>query len=257
MKTRHAINHFPGREQRALFQIKNAIVSRYHPLLIYYVSSSNALHASRSCFQNFKNHQRWFFNCDLLIIMPDGTELPDHAARELESISKEYSRIRLIVHPMSYVIQQMQAYSLFFQWIRHRGIILFERDDAGKRLPEPVENMKQYRQQADQFFKNYPDYRPYTQTRLSPLPGIDSSVKDNVINGKTGNAEQLTQNMIRFLDHHDPGEIRAYIRTVLLGYLQAVDGNFPPDFDEVLLGMKSLADIFDQHKQEFNPTGIR
>lgn len=252
MKTRHAINHFSGREQRALSQIKNVIVSRYYPLLIYYVSSSNALHASRSCFQNFKNHQRWFFNCDLLIIMPDGTDLPDHAARELESISKEYSRIRLIAHPMSYVIQQMQTYSLFFQWIRHRGIILFERDDAAKRLPEPVENMKQYRQQADQFFKNYPDYRQYTQIRLSPLPGKSNPIKGHECNEAISNTEQLTENMLRFLDHHDPREIRACIRTVLLGYLQAIDGNFPPDFDEVLLGMKSLADIFDLHKQEFN-----
>jgi len=256
MKTRHAINHFPGREQRALSQIKNVIVSRYHPLLIYYISSSNSLHTSRSCFQNFKNHQRWFFNCDLLVIMPDGATLPESAAQELESLSKEYSRIRLITHPLSYVIQQMQAYSLFFQWIRHRGIILFERDGVGKILPEPVENMKQYRCQAEQFFKECPDYHHYKHTQLLPLPGKTNTITADTPIESTKHTQQFTENLIRFLNHHDPQDIKGYIRTVLLGYLQAIDGNFPPDFDEVLLGMKSLADIFDQHKQHFNSTGI-
>jgi len=250
MKTHHAINHFSGREQIALNAIKNALISRYHPLLIYYISSSNALHASRSCFDNYKVHQRWFYNCDLLVVMPDGLDLPENASEELESISKEYSRIQIFAHPISYIIQQMQTYSLFFQWVRHRGIILFERDNASKSLPEPIANMKQYRQQAERFFKEFPDYRPYGQTRLSPLPSQKYSGMRKEINQSMPDGEGISDKMMELLQRHSPEVLRNQIRTVIMGYIKSVDGNLPPDFEEVLWSMKSLAQVFNPTRQK-------
>ena len=84
-------------------------------------------------------------------MLPNGASLPENAAEELKNTSNDYEHIHLIVHPFDFVAKHLQEYSLFFCWIQRRAIALYERDRSIEKLPEPVENMKQYEGQVHQY----------------------------------------------------------------------------------------------------------
>lgn len=178
MKHHTSISHFTGREQQALSRLKNKIVAGCQPLIIYLIGSKSSHHLVRNCFDHPRKEDRWHFSCELLLVLPKGASLPENAAEALKNSGSEGEHIRLLAHPFDLVAQKLQEHSLFFCWIQRRAIVLYERDHATEKLPEPVQNMKQYEQQVHRFFADHPHYENYMDLKLSPLPNGASKKKE-------------------------------------------------------------------------------
>lgn len=169
-KVHHSIGHCNSREQEALIKLKNAIVSLYKPLLVYCLGSSSFVHTSRNSFSRCRCSTQWSFSCDLLIVLPPAADIPLSAVRELKQVCDAYECIHLIEHDWDFMVQQLQAYSLFFCWLQHHATLLYEKDNASLKLPQPLNSIKQYALQAEQYYAHHPQYELHTEPRLSPLP---------------------------------------------------------------------------------------
>lgn len=246
MKNHASISHFSGREQHALLRLKNKIVELYRPLIIYLIGCNSSQYLIRHCFDNPRNDNQWCISCDLLLILPIGESLPENTAEELKSISKDYGHIHLIAHPFDFVEKQLQAHSLFFCWVQRRAIILYERDNAVEKLPEPVQNMKQYEKQVHQFFANNPNYENYLEAKLSPLP----SISHNLTNEKSAVSQKSIESFKSFLKNHHPKTVNRNIRTILLEYIRLDETGYPINFKQILYEFMELMEIFDVAEDE-------
>lgn len=169
-KTKYAISHCNRKEQEALIKLKNNIVSLYRPQLVYCLGTSSVARTSRNCFSRRSNSTGWLFSCDLLIILPTGTQVSEATTRNMEQVCEAYEDIRLLVHNWDYVVGQLQIYSLFFCWLQQKAILLYEKDNASSMLPVLFTNIRQYALQAEQYYADNPEYEQYTEPKLSPLP---------------------------------------------------------------------------------------
>jgi hypothetical protein len=170
MKTHRSIKHLAGREQKTLLGIKNKLVALCKPMLIYYLGSNQSVHVTRNCFTKPSYEEQGFFACDLLIVLSDEGLLPGNAEQVIKNSVPECEAVHLIVHPINFVVQQLQDHSLFFCWVQHHAILLHEQDHASELLPEPVISLKLYERQAMEFYNDNPDYANYDRVCLSPLP---------------------------------------------------------------------------------------
>ena len=169
-KVHHSISHCNSREQEALIRLKNTIVALYKPLLIYCLGTGSSLHTTRNCFGLRRSSTLWSFSCDLLIVLPANADIPVAAIRELKQVCDTYEHIHLIEHDWDFVVQQLQTYSLFFCWLQYHATLLYEQDNASLKLPQPLNSIKQYALQAEQYYAHNPQYEQHTELRLSPLP---------------------------------------------------------------------------------------
>ncbi|HTN45589.1 MAG TPA: hypothetical protein VL098_04525 [Flavipsychrobacter sp.] len=170
MKTHRSIRHLTGREQKVLLAIKNQLIALCEPVLIYYLGSNQSVHVTRSCFTKPSYEEQGFFACDLLVVLADEDMLPGNAEQIIKTSVPECEAIHLITHPMNFVVEQLQAYSLFFCWVQRHAILLHEQDHASELLPEPVVSLKSYERQATEFYNDNPGYANYDRVYLSPLP---------------------------------------------------------------------------------------
>ncbi len=253
MKTRHSISHFPGREQQAIFRLKNQIVELYNPLIIYYIGSDYSGQSARNCFTDYKDKHQGRFSCDLLVIMPDKTLIPEHAAMELENLDTVFGRIHLITHTLDFYLRQLQAYSLFFCWVQYRAIVLYEWENAAKKLPDPVDSIKQYQHQVKQFFTDNPDYDNYTQVRLSPLPENTVPIQEKPAISKQRLSNRLENNMAKFLKEHEPEMVSLHIRNLILEYIHGSGNKYlSAEFKNTLQELQGLIEFFDLAGKDIN-----
>lgn len=260
MKKHQSISYFTGREQQALLRLKNRIVKLYKPLIIYFVGCNSTNYWVRNYLAHPRSKEQWHFCCDLLLVMPDGSSLPENAELEIKSLSNEYGHIRLLTHPFHFVEQQIKEHSLFFCWIQRRAVILYESDNAVDKLPEPVANMKRYEKQVYQFFLDNPNYNNYTEIKLSPLPKISNVTKKTAEKEKEKEEEEseyalsdeLQCRMARFLHEHGAKAANVRIREALLEYVVAVtEVGIPNKFNETIWDFEELMQFFDMAEKEF------
>lgn len=254
MKKYQSISHLTGREQQALLRLKK-IVQLYKPLIIYFIGCRSSTHLVRNYLAHPRNENHWHFYCDLLLIMPDESSLPENAVEELKSLSKEYDNIRIFTHPFHYVAQQIKEYSLFFCWMQRRAVILFERDNAIDKLPEPLHNMKRYEKQVYQFFLNNRDYKHYADVKLSPLPIKSTTRKNPAEETEYKLSAALQYRMARFLHEYGAKAANVCIREVLLEYVVAItEVGIPNKFKDTIWNFEELMRFFDMAGKELIPS---
>lgn len=181
------------------------------------------------------------------MVLSDGTVLPENATEELKSLSKDYNRIRLFAHSFDFVGAQLKQYSLFFCWVQRRAIVLYEKDNACHKLPEPVQNMKQYEKQAHRFFANHPDCENYVEERLSPLPQKPVAKEELVeVFDLPKLSEKLQAKLAEFLEYHDPRSTSFRLRKAMIEYVASVsEVGSPKDFKDTLWDFEDLMEFFD------------
>lgn len=252
MKHKQSISHYSGREQQALLRLKNKIVELHKPLIIYLIGCKSSHLVTRNCFANPRNDNQWRFCCDLLLVLSDGTILPESATDELKSFSEDYNRIRLFAHSFDFVEAQIKQYSLFFCWLQRRAIVLYETDNSCQKLPEPVQNMKQYEKQAHEFFAHHPDYENYLEERLSPLPQkpVAEEEQDEIF--KPPKLSMMLQNeMARFLYEHGARGTNFRMRQAMIEYVSGVtQTGIPNEFYNILWDFEGLMEFFDLAEEE-------
>ena len=121
MKKHHSINHFTGREQQALLQLKNKIVTLYKPLIVYLIGCRSSSQLNRNCMATTRTEERWTYSCDVLVVLPEGASLPENAVQELKSLDKMYGNIQLMAHAVDFVVTQLKEVMDSKQNPRQRG----------------------------------------------------------------------------------------------------------------------------------------
>lgn len=167
MKAQDYISQLNGREQNAFHCIKKLVAARLQPLIIYCYSCETVVHTRRHCFMTKRINETRQFTCDLLLIIPDECVIEDALKTEVQEIISHLGRVNMIIHPLNFVIQQLNAGNLFFNWIRKNGILLFEKNATTQLLPAPVG--KEFRQQAEQFYLRDPKMTNYLQEKLQMI----------------------------------------------------------------------------------------
>ena len=167
MKLTNYISQLNGKEQNALFCIKKLIAARIQPLVIYCYGCEAIVQTKRSAFitKQFKENRQ--FTCDLFIITPDETIIDEAMKTELQEMVAHFGKLNLIIHPLGFIIQQMNESNLFFNWVCQFGMLLFEKNAAAQLLPSKIG--KEYKQQAERFYANDPQMANYLQERLKPI----------------------------------------------------------------------------------------
>ncbi|MFT3904665.1 MAG: hypothetical protein QM727_15945 [Niabella sp.] len=228
MKQHLSISHFTGREKHALLKLKNKIVALYNPRIIYLVSIISSTKLARNCFDNPRNKRHWSFSCSLVLILKENLYLPENAVKTLLNSDKDCRHIHLVAHPFDFVEKQLNEHSLFFCWIQSRAILLYDKDNSCRKLPEPIENMKKYEKEVHQFFSDNPNYEHYKDIKLSPLPvrlsRQSQSSKDLL------NREPWFESFKSYLEYHHPKRVNKNIRAVLLDYIRTSQAGYPINF---------------------------
>lgn len=249
MKNHTSISHFASSERQALLRLKNKIVVLYKPLIIYLIACNSTTRITRNYLAYPKNDSQWTCSFDLLLVLPEGVSLPENAAHDLKSIHKDYEHIHLIAHPFDFVRKQLQECSLFFCWVQRSAIVLYEREHSCEKLPEPVQNIKQYAKQVNQFLTDNPDYENYADTKLSPLPlkPLAQSLRNPV------RSKVLIDSFKSYLENHPPKTVNRNIRDVLLEYIRTVQSGYPVNLKEILGDFTALMELLDLAEDECIP----
>ncbi|MGJ7033725.1 hypothetical protein [Niabella hirudinis] len=177
MKTQDYMSQLNGREQNAFYCIKKLVAARLQPLIIYCYGCETVVHTRRHCFMTKRINEARQFTCDLLLITPDECVIEDALKTEVQEITSHLGRVNMIIHPLNFVIQQLNTENLFFNWVRRNGTLLFEKNATTQLLPVPVG--KQYRQQAEQFYLRDPKMTNYLQEKLQPVIATQQLKKAN------------------------------------------------------------------------------
>ena len=73
----------------------------------------------------------------------------------------------MVIHPLGFVLRQMNEGNLFFSWVHKNGMLLYDRNNSAQLLPAPVPG--EYRQQAEAFYTNNPEMNNYLAVKLQPI----------------------------------------------------------------------------------------
>lgn len=252
MKNKISIAHFNGREQQALLRLKNKIVAAYQPLIIYLIACNQYTRQARHSLYKPRNCKEWLFSCDLLLVQREGMSLPEDAEQELKTLSQEYDHIRLMAYPFDFVAKKLTGYSLFFCWLQCRAIILYESENASQKLPAPVQNMKQYEQQAHRFFASDDNYENQMDETLSPLPQKNTAPLQQEPCGNTRLNAELQNKMAEFLKDHGAKATGIRLRQAMIEYTRSLATvGIPNEFKNILWDFEELMEFFDLAETEF------
>ena len=172
MKMTNYISQLNGKEQNAIFCIKKLIATRIQPQIIYCYCCETIIHTKRSAFigKQFQEERR--FTCDLLIITIDEAAIDDTMKSEIQEIIVHFGKVNMIIHPLGFVLKQMNDRNLFFSWVCKNGILLYERNAATQLLPPAISN--EYKQQADLFYVTDPQMANYLHEKLQLVTSTQS-----------------------------------------------------------------------------------
>jgi hypothetical protein len=177
MKMSNYISQLNGKEQNAIFCIKKLIAARIQPLIIYCFGCETIVHTKRSAFLTKQFREERSFTCDLLIITPDEAVIDGAMKTEIKEIVAHFGKVNMIVHPLGFVIKQMNEGNLFFSWVHKNGILLLERNAVTQLLPTAIS--REFKQQAERFYLNDPQMIGYLQERLQPIVKLEAQKKNN------------------------------------------------------------------------------
>lgn len=170
MSHKKSIAHFQGREQQLLFKIKNSLVDQLQPLIIYVIGCQITTSSKRNCFLRPQRTDTWQFSCDLFLVLPEGKQLPEHIVADIKCLSPDLAEVRVLHATLDLMQQQIKEQSLFFNWLRRNGIVIYEKDNELQQLPPRLPKHIAYEQQATQYYLANPNYEHHIETKLVPLP---------------------------------------------------------------------------------------
>ncbi len=182
MNHKKSIAHFQGREQQLLFRIKNVLVDQVQPLIIYLLGCQIMSNSKRNCFLQPQRTDTWQFSCDLLLILPEGKDMPADMAANLICCSPDLADVRLMSYSLAFMQQQIKDRFLFFNWVRRSGIVLYEKGEVLGQLPPRLPKHNAYAHQAARYYLAHPDYAHHLDEKLAALPAKpDPEASDTII----------------------------------------------------------------------------
>ena len=161
------ISQLNGKEQNAVHCIKKLIANQLNALIIYCFGCETNISIKRTAFikKQFKEDRQ--FACDLLIITPDAIVVDEEKRAEIKEMIAHFGTVNMVIHPLGFVLRQMNEGNLFFSWVHKNGMLLYDRNNSAQLLPAPVPG--EYRQQAEAFYTNNPEMNNYLAVKLQPI----------------------------------------------------------------------------------------
>jgi hypothetical protein len=161
------IGHLNGKEQNAVYCIRKLIANQLNALIIYCFGCKTNISIQRSAFTKTHFKEERQFTCDLLIITPDATVVDEEKRAEIQEMIAHFGTVNMVIHPLGFVLRQMNEGNLFFSWVHKEGMLLLDRNNSTQLLPTPVESV--YRPQATQFYTDNPGMNNYLEVKFEPI----------------------------------------------------------------------------------------
>lgn len=167
MKMTNYISQLNGKEQNAIYCIKKLITNQLNALIIYCFGCKTNISIQRSAFTKTHFKEERQFTCDLLIITPDATVVDEEKWAEIQEMIGHFGIVNMVIHPLGFVLRQMNEGNLFFNWVHKEGMLLLDRNNSTQLLPTPIEGA--YRPQTAQFYTNNPGMNNYLEVKFEPI----------------------------------------------------------------------------------------
>jgi len=161
------IGQLNGQEQNSVYCIRKLITNQLNALIIYCFGCKTNVCTRRSAFikNQFKEERK--FTCDLLIITPDTTVVDEEKRAEIQEMIGHFGIVNMVIHPLGFVLRQMNEGNLFFSWVHKEGMLLLDRNNSTQLLPAPPEGA--YRPQASQYYLGNPAMNDYLVVKFQPI----------------------------------------------------------------------------------------
>lgn len=161
------IGQLKGKEQNAVHCIKKLIVNQLHALIIYCFGCQTISTIKRTAFSKKQFKEERQLTCNLLIITPDAVEISNEKKTEVQELIAHFGQVNMTIHPMTFMIQQLNKKNLFFNWVHKNGMLLYDRDNSTQLLPPPAGS--EYWPQAEAFYTSDPEMVSYLDVSLQPI----------------------------------------------------------------------------------------
>jgi hypothetical protein len=177
MKIHKSISQLTGREQTDLRKVTKRLVENISPELIFCYGSRVAETVTRSCFTQKRRNEDCLAMYDLVIIISDNEQFEDTIITTLaERLLKKDVLANVIVHREGFVHTEIEEGNFFFSWIFRSAIILYDKNNALKRMPPLTTKTK--------CFKMYPQtahaVREHFANAKSYLSAAGEQYRNNV-----------------------------------------------------------------------------
>lgn len=161
------IGQLNGKEQNAVYCIRKLIANQLNALIIYCFGCKTNVCMRRSAFIKSQFKEERQFTCDLLIITPDATVVDEEKRAEIQEMIRHFGTVNMVIHPLGFVLKQMNEGNLFFNWVHKEGMLLMDRNNSTQLLPQTVESA--YRPQASQYYLSNPAMNDYLEVKFQPI----------------------------------------------------------------------------------------
>ncbi|MGJ7033423.1 hypothetical protein [Niabella hirudinis] len=161
------INQLNGKEQNAVHCIKKLIATQLDPLLIYCFGYKTSVSTRRSAFVKKQFAEERHFTCDLLIITPSAVTVDEERRAAIQEMVAHFGTVNMVIHPLGFVLRQLDEGNLFFSWVHKNGMLLYDRNNSLQLLPPPVG--AEYLSQAAAFYTADPEMAGYLEVKLQRL----------------------------------------------------------------------------------------
>src|SRR6185312_10554414 len=125
-------------EQNSLHFIKKKIAEHIKPLLIFCWNSQINYSLQRNCFTTIQKTEAWTFSCNLLVVMPEGSEICENMHKEISDLTISYGTVHVIIHSIDFMSKKIKEHNLFFNWVHRSDTLLYERDNALRQLQPTI-----------------------------------------------------------------------------------------------------------------------
>lgn len=176
MKSKTSISHLTGKEQKVLRNIKKKLIERLPPLLIFCFNSHSTQSVSRSDFITQTSVEDWEFSCSLLIILPDGATIDNETKKEIQDQVAPFGKVNVFIHRLNFMRQKLEDSNLFFTWVQHNAILLYNKDNSWQLLPTVIKKQA-YKEQAKEYFLQNPNFENYLDVKITPLGHMSTDNK--------------------------------------------------------------------------------
>lgn len=161
------IGQLNGKEQNAVYCIRKLIANQLNALIIYCFGCKTNVCSRRSAFIKSQFKEERQFACDLLIITLDATIVDEEKRAEIQEMLGHFGTVNMVIHPLGFVLKQMNEGNLFFNWVHREGMLLLDRNNSTQLLPTPVEGA--FRPQASQYYLSDPAMNNYLDVKFQPI----------------------------------------------------------------------------------------
>lgn len=181
MKNKQSIAYFLGREQQTINSIKNRLIAEFHPQVIFFVNSVLDNKTERSTLILKSNSGLWTYQVTLLLVFHQNSTPTDEELQKFRYTLDTPITLNLVTCTLPQMQEQLANFSLFFTWIRAKGIVLYAQDGALAKLQLNTFPLKNYQEQMNQWQKQDPTFSTAFTQQLQPLPEkkIEATKQEN------------------------------------------------------------------------------